>query len=75
MKKCMFVADNIVFLQLINATFYKARLKDIYNSGFGIAEILFTDTPETWPSFGFQVGVVHYKRGYCGHCKIGYMKP
>lgn len=64
LNKSMEVADNIVFLQLINATFYKARLRDIFNNGFGIKEILMIDTPKEFPQFGFQMGCVYYKRGY-----------
>ena len=63
-NKAMEVADNIVFLQLINATFYKARLKDMYNNGFDIKEILLIDTPKEFPQFGFQMGCVYYKKGY-----------
>lgn len=64
LNKSMQVADNIVFLQLINATFYKARLKDIKNAGFGIKEIWCVDTPKEFPQFGFQMGCVHYQKGY-----------
>lgn len=69
LRKAMEVADNVVFLQLINATFYKARLTDMDRAGFGIAEILFLDTPKDFPQFGFQLGCVHYKRGHIG-CTI-----
>jgi len=69
-NKAMEVADNIVFLQLINATFYKARLRDMFNNDFGIKEILLLDTPKEFPQFGFQLGCVYYKRGYIGDCKI-----
>ncbi len=66
LNKSMEIADNIVFLQLINATFYKARLRDLKENNFGIKEIYMMDTPKTFPQFGFQVGCVHYKRGYKG---------
>ena len=69
-NKAMEVADNIVFLQLINATFYKARLRDMFNNDFGIKEILLLDTPKEFPQFGFQLGCVYYKRRYIGDCKI-----
>jgi len=70
MNKCFDVADNVVFLQLINATFYKARLSDLKDKGFGIQEIVCTDTPREFPQFGFQMGCVHYKRGYLGDIKF-----
>ena len=67
LNKSMEVADNIVFLQLINATFYKARLRDIKEKGFGIKEIWCLETPKEFPQFCFQVGCVHYQRGYKGN--------
>ena len=69
-NKGMEVADNIVFLQLINATFYKARLRDMKEKGFGIKEIWCLDTPKEFPQFGFQLGCVHYKRNYKGEIKF-----
>ncbi len=62
LNKSMEVANNVVFLQLINATFYKARLRDVYNAGFGIKEIWCVDTPKEFPQFGFQMGCVYYKK-------------
>lgn len=62
----MEVAENVVFLQLINATFYKARLRDIKNHSFGIKEIWCVDTPKEFPQFGFQLGCVYYKKNYTG---------
>jgi len=70
LNKSMQVADNIVFLQLINATFYKARLRDIKNADFGIKEIWCIDTPKEFPQFGFQMGCVYYKRGHKGQTII-----
>lgn len=70
MNKSFEVADNVVFLQLINATWYKARLRDMKNAGFGIKEILLLDTPKEFPQFGFQLGCVYYKKGYNGAITI-----
>ena len=70
LNKSMEVADNIVFLQLINATFFKARIRDIINNSFGIKEILMIDTPKEFPQFGFQLGCVYYKREYKGEIKL-----
>lgn len=70
LNKSMEVANNIVFLQLINATFYKARLRDIHQKGFGIYEIWCVDTPKEFPQFGFQLGCVHYKRNWYGPIKF-----
>ena len=68
--KSMEVADNIVFLQLINATFYKTRLRDIATNNFSIKEMYFVDTPKEFPQFGFQLGCVYYKRDYKDTTKI-----
>jgi len=73
LNKAMEVSDNIVFLQLINATFYKGRLKDIVNKKFGIKEIWCVDTPKEFTQFGFQMGCVYYRRNYKG--KINFIYP
>ena len=70
LNKSMQVANNIVFLQLINATFYKARLRDMINNNFGIKEILLIDTPKEFPQFGFQMGCVYYAKNYNGDIKF-----
>jgi len=70
LNKSMSVANNIVFLQLINATFFKARLRDIKQHNFGIKEIWCLDTPIEFPQFGFQMGCVYYKKNYKGKIKF-----
>lgn len=70
LNKSMEVADNIVFLQLINATFYRARLKDMFTKKFGIKEILIFDAPKEFPQFGFQLGCVYYKKDYNDDIKL-----
>ena len=74
LNKSMGVADNIVFLQLVNATFYKARLRDIREKGFGIKEICYIDTPKEFPQFGFQMGCVYYRKGYKGKVLLDLLK-
>lgn len=73
-NKSMEVADNIVFLQLINGTFYKARLRDMKKHKFGIAEICCCNTPSNFPPFGFQLGCVYYKRNHSGDIKFTYLE-
>lgn len=70
LNKSMEIADNIVFLQLINATFYKARLRDIKGHNFGIKEIWCLATPSEFPQFGFQMGCVYYQKNYKGYIKF-----
>lgn len=71
LQKSMEVADNVVFLALLNAWFMKARVRDMQEAGFGIKEALLLDTPEKpWPQTGFQLAAVHIKRGYVGNLKL-----
>jgi len=63
----MDVSDNIVFLTSINHLWLKARLRDIFEAGFGIKEIMLMDTPSTFPPSGFQIGCFYLKRGYKGN--------
>lgn len=67
LNKSMEVADNVVFLCLVNAFFMKARQQDMKKHGFGMKEILFVPTPpKPWPQTGFSLGAVHIQRGYKG---------
>ena len=66
----MEIADNIVFLSSINHLWLKARLRDINEANFGIAEIILLDTPKTFPSSGFQIGCFHLKKNYKGNIKF-----
>jgi hypothetical protein len=70
MNHSMELADEIVFLITINHIWLKARLRDIKEKGFGIKEIILLDTPKTFPSSGFQVGVIHLSKGYKGNIKF-----
>ena len=60
------VADNVVFLITINHfTALKARFRDMEMAGFAIREIALVDTPpKPWPQSGFQLGAIHFQRGY-----------
>jgi hypothetical protein len=69
LNKSMEVADNVVFLCLVNAFFMKARQSDMKAAGFGMKEIVFVPTPaKPWPQTGFSLGAVHIQRGYKGPC-------
>lgn len=71
LKKSMEVADNIVFLSLLNAWFMRARMRDVKEAGFGIVEILTLDTPpKPWPQTGFQLSAVYIKRDYKGNITL-----
>jgi hypothetical protein len=71
LEKSLQVADNIVFLCLINAFFMKARLRLIKKYNFGFKTIMCVDTPpKPWPQFGIQLGVVHLQKNYSEQCNI-----
>jgi type I restriction-modification system DNA methylase subunit len=73
LKRSMEMADNIVFLSLLNAFFMKARLRDIQEQGFGFREILMVDTPPSpWPQMGIQLAATHIQHGYSGPVTITY---
>jgi hypothetical protein len=75
LKKSMEVADNVVFLCLVNAFFMKARQADMKAAGFGMKEILFVPTPlKPWPQTGFSLGAVHIQRGYTGLVKFSHLE-
>ena len=64
LRHSMELANDIYFLFTINHLWTKARLRDIQDKGFGIVEICIFDTPKEFPQSGFQVGMVHIKKGY-----------
>lgn len=67
LNQSMRLADNIVFLSLVNAFFMKARVNDMRGYDFGMVEILMLDTPpKPWPQTGFQLGATYIKRGWKG---------
>lgn len=71
--KSMNMAENVVFLSLVNAFFMRARLRDIKEQNFGIKEILMLDTPpKPWPQTGFQLGATWIQKGHSGDVKISY---
>jgi len=69
-RHAMQVSENIVWLAPLTNLTTKARLRDLEEAGFGIAELLFVDTPKSWPQSGFQIVAAHLKKGYAGHWKV-----
>jgi hypothetical protein len=67
------VSDNIVFLCLGNALFFKKRMRIIRENVFAFKEMIFVDTPpKPWPQFGIQLAVVHLQKGYTGKVDFRY---
>jgi hypothetical protein len=54
----------VVFLMTINHVWTKARLRIAREHGFGLRALLLVNTPRWFPPSGFQLGAVHYQRGW-----------
>jgi hypothetical protein len=70
----MDLAQDVYFLLTINHVWTKARLRDAALRGFGLREICLTPTPPTFPATGFQLGMVHWRRGYNGAILLNSIK-
>lgn len=67
----MHLADNIVYLMIINHFTTKRRLQDIRSKGFAIREFYGVEQPKSpWPSSGFQLVAGWLQRGYKGPVKF-----
>lgn len=78
LNHAMDLADNVIFLSMVNAFFMRARLRDMKEKGFVIKSIMFIDhPPKPFVQTGIQLGVTHIEKvgpGYKGNCEIGYLK-
>jgi len=73
LEHCVNVSDNVVFLCLGNALFFKKRIRIIKHANFGFKEMIFVDTPpKPWPQFGIQLAVIHLAKNYKGDVKFKY---
>jgi hypothetical protein len=70
LQHSMELSEDIVFLTALAHLWFKARLRDINNAGFGIREIVLFDTPKNFPQGGFQIGAFHIKKNYMGDIKF-----
>nr|WP_199489601.1 helix-turn-helix transcriptional regulator [Pseudotabrizicola alkalilacus] len=66
----MNLAPNIIWLAPIVNLTTKARLRDLDEYGFGIAELLLIETPKCWPQSGFQLAAAHLKKGHQGAWQV-----
>lgn len=70
LQHSMALADEIVFLMTVNHCWTKARVRDVKQSGFGIKEICLVEFPPEFPSSGFQLGAIHFSRGWAGDIRF-----
>lgn len=62
----MQIAPNIVWLAPLTNLTTRARLRDLEENGFGIAELVRIDTPMDWPQSGFQLVAAWLQKGHTG---------
>ena len=65
-RHAMRIAPNIVWLAPLTNLTTKARLRDLDEAGFGIAELVLIDTPKGWPQSGFQLVAAWLRKGHSG---------
>jgi len=70
LKHAYMLADDVAFLMTINHCWTKARRRDREEAGFGIKEICITEVPPNFPQTGFELGMVHFKKGHLGDIKL-----
>lgn len=72
LRHSMEIANNVVFLTLINAFFMRARLRDLDEFGFKIKEIALIEPipSKPWPQAGLALGATHIQKGYKGDIKF-----
>jgi hypothetical protein len=57
------IADNVVFLQFINAFFMRKRVSIMVEMEFEIKDMWYLPTPpKPWVQTGFQVGTIYWVR-------------
>lgn len=76
LKHSVTVADNVAFYCTINhAIALRARNRFMREQGFGVVRAITTNTPPwPWPQSGFQVGLVHWQKGYKGEQQNGHIE-
>jgi hypothetical protein len=74
MRQSMAFAKNVVFLAPVNKITTRCRMKMVPDMGYGLVELACCDTPKCFPSSGFQLAAIHWKRGYKGKTKIGELR-
>ena len=65
-RHAMRIAPNVVWLAPLTNLTTKARLRDLDEAGFGIAELVLIDTPKDWPQSGFQLVAAWLRNGHSG---------
>lgn len=66
LKKSMELADNIVFVSLVNAWWVRSRQADIREANFALVELCTLPIPKSWPQFGLTLAAGWLRRGWQG---------
>lgn len=69
----MEVADHVCLLATVNHFWTKYRVRTIASAGFGYQALLLIDWPKDWPPSGFQLGLMHLRRGWRGPTTIAWL--
>lgn len=64
------LAQDIAFLVTVNHWWTKRRVREVVNSGFGYYRLILVSWPKEFRATGFQLGVLHLKRGHSGDMRI-----
>lgn len=60
------LADDVALLATVNHWWTKRRVRTVLDGGFGYRRLVLVDWPQTFPSSGFQLGMMHVSRGWTG---------
>lgn len=64
------LAQNIAFLVTVNHWWTKRRVREVVDAGFGYRRLILTSWPREFQPTGFQLGVMHLKRGHSGALQV-----
>jgi hypothetical protein len=65
--------DIVLLIPLVHFML-KARIADMRAAGFMIREIVLVDTPPLpWPQSGFQLGAIHFQKGWKGDTRFTHL--
>jgi len=64
------ISNNVVFILTLYHIWTRKRREEREKYGFGIKELCIMDYPDNFPKAGFELGIVHFQKGYKGNIKL-----